>query len=57
MLQRNVSDIYVHPDWDAWDEKYDADLAILLLKEIVRILFGQYVCQLTMPPLKRLMDQ
>lgn len=47
VIQSNVSDIYVHPDWDAYDVKYDADLAILTLKEIVS--FTDYIRQVCMP--------
>lgn len=31
----NVTNIYVHPEWDQSDDRYDADLAILVLNETV----------------------
>lgn len=34
-LQQNVSKIYIHPDWNVYDEKYDADIAILVLSDDV----------------------
>lgn len=40
-----VSKIYVHPDWDILAEKWDADIAILLMKKTVAFTkFIQPVC-------------
>lgn len=39
--QRDVDTIIVHPDWESSGAKYDVDLAILLLSEIVE--FTNYV--------------
>lgn len=33
VVERNVSKIYIHPDWNVSVEVYDADIAILLLSE------------------------
>lgn len=44
-VQRNVSNIYVNPDWKPYGDKYDADLAILVLSENVTFsLFIQPIC-------------
>lgn len=32
-IQRNVSEIFTHPEWDVYDDTYDADIAILILSE------------------------
>lgn len=32
-VQRNVSEIFIHPDWDVYDDVFDADIAILVLTE------------------------
>lgn len=45
--QKDVNEIYVHPDWSAVSIKYDADLAILVLKEIVE--FTRYIRPICMP--------
>lgn len=45
--QRYVEEIYVHPDWKPFNEKYDADLAILALSEIVE--FTTYIRPICMP--------
>lgn len=44
---RDVQEIYVHPEWKVYSDKYDADLAILLLIDIV--LFTNYIRPVCMP--------
>ncbi|KAG4070568.1 hypothetical protein HA402_011955 [Bradysia odoriphaga] len=44
---RGVDDIHVHPDWDPSSAKYDADLAILILSEIVE--FTKHIRPVCMP--------
>lgn len=34
-VQRDVDEIFVHPDWKVFNEKYDADLAIFVMSEVV----------------------
>jgi len=34
-LQREIDAIHVHPDWRAFTEKFDADIAVLVLKSPV----------------------
>ncbi|KAG4078687.1 hypothetical protein HA402_015277 [Bradysia odoriphaga] len=45
--QRDIEEIYLHPDWKAFSEKYDADLAILVLSQIVE--FTKYIRPICMP--------
>lgn len=45
--QRDVEEIYLHPDWRAFSEKYDADLAILVLHRIVE--FTNFIRPICMP--------
>lgn len=45
--QRDVDEIFIHPDWRAFSEKYDADLAIFLLNEMVE--FTKYIRPICMP--------
>lgn len=45
--QRDVEEIHVHPDWKVFNEKYDADLAIFVLSEIVE--FTKYIRPICMP--------
>ncbi|XP_037027728.1 uncharacterized protein LOC119068294 [Bradysia coprophila] len=45
--QKDVNEIYVHPDWSAFSIKYDADLAILVLNETV--VFTRYIHPICMP--------
>ncbi len=45
--QRMVDEIYIHPDWRAFHEKYDADIAIFVLSEIVE--FTKYIRPICMP--------
>lgn len=35
VIQRNVSKIFIHPDWDSFERRFDADVAILVLSENV----------------------
>ncbi|XP_037043063.1 insulin-like growth factor-binding protein complex acid labile subunit [Bradysia coprophila] len=35
VVNRNVTQIHMHPDWSVLEEKYDADIAILVLNENV----------------------
>lgn len=34
-VNRNVSEIIVHPDWEVYEDDYDADIAILVLSDHV----------------------
>ncbi|XP_037039164.1 prostasin-like [Bradysia coprophila] len=45
--QRDVEAIYLHPDWRAFSDQYDADLAILVLSRIVE--FTKYIRPICMP--------
>ncbi|KAJ6643741.1 Serine protease gd [Pseudolycoriella hygida] len=45
--QRDVDQIFVHPDWKPFNEKYDADLTILVLSDIVD--FTNYIRPICMP--------
>jgi len=45
--QRDVEEIHVHPDWREYSDKYDADLAILVLSEIVS--FTNFVRPVCLP--------
>ncbi len=47
LQQRDVEEIYVHPDWRVFNEKYDADIAILVLSEMVD--FTNYIRPICMP--------
>lgn len=40
-IQSNVTEAFVHPDWDPWSIQFDADLAILLLSQ--NITFTRYI--------------
>lgn len=44
---RDVEHVHIHPDWRAFSEKYDADLAILVLSEIVE--FTKYIRPICIP--------
>lgn len=39
--QREISEVHIHPDWRITSEKWDADLAVLVLAEPVR--FTNYI--------------
>lgn len=39
--QRDVEEIYLHPDWKAFNDRYDADIAIFVLSDIVE--FTKYI--------------
>lgn len=45
--QRDVDEICVHPEWKVDNDRYDADLAILVLSEIVE--FTKYIRPICMP--------
>lgn len=45
--QRAVHEIHVHPDWSVFSLKFDADLAVFVLKEIVE--FTRYIRPICMP--------
>lgn len=47
VIQREVSDIYVHPDWKVYGDKYDADIAIFVLSRDVP--FTNYVRTVCLP--------
>lgn len=40
VVQVNVTEIYVHSEWDPYIESFDADLDVLILGDTVR-LFGK----------------
>lgn len=45
VIERNVAEIFIHPDWDVYDNKFDADIAILLLSENITFTYDiQPVC-------------
>lgn len=44
---RDVEKIHTHPDWRSFDDKYDADLAIFVLSQIVE--FTRYIRPICMP--------
>lgn len=45
--QRRVREIQIHPDWKYEDEKWDADLAILLMTQPIS--FSQYIQPVCIP--------
>ncbi|KAJ6648828.1 Serine protease gd [Pseudolycoriella hygida] len=45
--QRDVAQIYIHPDWKVYHEKYDADIAIFLLGD--SIVFTNYIRPVCLP--------
>lgn len=45
--QRDVEEIYLHPDWKAFNDKYDADIAIFVLNDIVE--FTKYIRPICIP--------
>lgn len=45
--QRDVEQIFVHPDWRVFSEKYDADIAIFVLSEIIE--FTKYIRPICLP--------
>lgn len=47
MIERNVTEIHLHPEWDAYVNEYDADIAILDLNEIVT--FTNYIQPICLP--------
>lgn len=46
-VQQNVSEIYIHPDWDVYDGKYDADISIFVLSE--NITFTNFIRPICLP--------
>ncbi|KAG4071377.1 hypothetical protein HA402_004081 [Bradysia odoriphaga] len=53
-VDRIVAQIYVHPDWKYNDEKYDADITILVLNE--NLTFSDHIRPVCMPPENFLID-
>lgn len=47
VLQREVNEIHVHPDWKVYSDKYDADLAIFVLSK--NVTFTNYIRPICMP--------
>lgn len=45
--QRGVKDVHIHPDWKYKDEKWDADLAILVMTQSIP--FSQYIQPVCIP--------
>lgn len=45
--RHDVNEIHVHPDWNAFSQSYDADIAILVLSEFVT--FTNYIRPVCMP--------
>lgn len=45
--QRYVEQIFVHPDWKAFNDKYDSDIAVFLLNDIVD--YTQYIRPICLP--------
>lgn len=46
-IQSEISRIKIHPDWDAKSIKYDADIAILTIKDAIE--FGDYIQPVCLP--------
>lgn len=53
-VDRNVTVIHVHPDWKFHEERYDADISILVLSE--NITYSTHIRPICMPPGKYLID-
>lgn len=47
-LNSNVSKIIIHPDWDSNSVKYDADIALVVLKSKVE--FNNFIRPVCLPP-------
>lgn len=43
----NVTKIFTHPDWNVYDDAYDADVAVLLLNETIN--FTNYIQKVSLP--------
>ncbi|KAG4077905.1 hypothetical protein HA402_013839 [Bradysia odoriphaga] len=54
-FNRSVTAIHIHPDWKFNEEKYDADIAILVLTDSVS--FSDHIRPVCMPPENYLMDE
>lgn len=52
--QRNVSEIHLHPDWDAYNEKYHADIAILFFD--VRVMYSNLIRPICLPSEDTIID-
>lgn len=46
-IQREVDEIFVHPDWKVKSDKYDGDVSIFVLSEIVE--FSNYIRSVCLP--------
>lgn len=46
-----VYDIKIHPDWDFNSDKYDADIAIVILQDAVQ--FGKFIQPVCLPPARQ----
>ena len=47
VVKKSVLEIRVHPDWDVYSERYDADIAILFLNQSVS--FTNYIQPVSIP--------
>ncbi|KAG4072242.1 hypothetical protein HA402_005964 [Bradysia odoriphaga] len=54
VVDKSVTRIHLHPDWQFNEEKYDADIAILVLNE--NISFSNHIRPVCMPPGNYLID-
>lgn len=52
--QRDVQEIHIHPEWNVFSYRYDANLAILLLSE--KVLFTDYVRPVCIPAYDSVID-
>ncbi|XP_037035531.1 toll-like receptor 7 isoform X1 [Bradysia coprophila] len=53
-VNKSIVQILVHPDWKVNEEKYDADIAILVLIEVIT--FSNHIRPVCMPPADYLLD-
>ncbi|KAG4066426.1 hypothetical protein HA402_007062 [Bradysia odoriphaga] len=53
-VNRNVAQILLHPNWNVVEDKYDADIAILVLNET--LYFSDHIRPICMPPRKFLIE-
>lgn len=47
MVERNVTAIHVHPQWDVYENEYDSDIAILVLND--KVMFTNFIQPVCMP--------
>lgn len=47
VVQREVNEIHVHPDWKVYNDNYDADISIFVLNE--NVVFTNYIRPVCMP--------